>query len=354
MGSRGIMSLVPEGGGVGHQGQGVAPPPGPGDTLSALPGILKQSLRLEQADGAPETRSAFQQAILPPLDYARIADDLEGAENSEVAGLLQALRWRISKSPAGNDRLRVVMTFVEQDVLRCSGSSFSSSRHGAPASLVEAMADRTDGPVAEELARLVNCMASTAAGRAYLLQPGSGTVATLVQLLTAIPSMDTLNGRTLRPRRNQPCQAPPSNTPGWEGERLAPHPPSSVAGPPLLPLPPPCLAFPGGACAAPCRILPLPLPLPSYLPPPALPLPPFLPPFSYYSCSMPSPPPAPSLLVVVILLLLPAKCSSYPPFPASAAAMSFCLPFAPFHPICRTLQALQLDRVNIWCTRGRC
>jgi len=135
---------------------------------------------------APEQRSAFLQAILPPLDYGRIRRDLRHGDDATVAALLQALRWRISKSPAGNDRLRVVLTFVEQDVLLCSPPP------GA-ASAVVSVAERCSGPAAEELARLLNAMASTAAGRGYLLQPSAGTVSTLVQLLTAIPEMDTLN-----------------------------------------------------------------------------------------------------------------------------------------------------------------
>eukprot|EP00873_Tetraselmis_striata_P006543 jgi/Tetstr1/426807/TSEL_017022.t1 len=158
-----------------------------GASLRDLPGVLRASMALDAAGGAPPQRSTFQQAILPPLNYGAVRRDLMKADNDTVATLLQALRWRISKSPAGNDRLRVILTLVERDVLLCT----DPPRGGASA--VVAVAQRCDGPASEELARLLSCMASTAAGRAYLLQPGAGAVATLVQLLTAIPEMDTLN-----------------------------------------------------------------------------------------------------------------------------------------------------------------
>mmetsp|Transcript_25630 Transcript_25630/g.71669 ORF Transcript_25630/g.71669 Transcript_25630/m.71669 type:complete len:917 (-) Transcript_25630:266-3016(-) len=153
--------------------------------LESLPRVLKQSVHLDGSNSnIPQKRSAFQQAILPPLNYARIRADLETGSNDAVTHILQALRWRITKSPAGYDRLRVVLTFVERDVLNCAGSG---------PSLIQSIADRCNGPAAEELTRLINCMASRASGRAYLLLPNGRTVENLVQLLTAIPAMDTLN-----------------------------------------------------------------------------------------------------------------------------------------------------------------
>eukprot|EP00951_Prasinocladus_malaysianus_P039028 scaffold433327_cov31-Prasinocladus_malaysianus.AAC.1 len=84
-------------------------PPHAGNSLSLSPGgyaasieaglggtrgfsgseVIRQSVLLGTGPQAPGQRSAFQQAILPPLDYAAIRNALATGSDDEVARLQQ-------------------------------------------------------------------------------------------------------------------------------------------------------------------------------------------------------------------------------------------------------------------------
>jgi hypothetical protein len=100
----------------------------------------------------------------------------------------QALRWRLTRSPAGLERRRVLAALVEADALAC----LQQSERGA---CVSAACLKLDSPaVSLQLAYLLNAIASDAAGRTYLLLPGSSACHVLLQILIRAP------GKELRKR----------------------------------------------------------------------------------------------------------------------------------------------------------
>ncbi|KAK9813174.1 hypothetical protein WJX72_010114 [[Myrmecia] bisecta] len=134
----------------------------------------------------PHVRRPMQPGILPPLDYSKIAQDLQASDDNTVACLLQALRWRLTRSAVGPERRRVLLAYAEHDLLGCrSGEAVGSRLHG--------VASRPSALVQEELARLLNAVASDHAGRTYLLQPKADVVPILCQLLTATPEQSLLS-----------------------------------------------------------------------------------------------------------------------------------------------------------------
>jgi hypothetical protein len=129
--------------------------------------------------GASVTRSVVEQALLPAVDWGAVRGALLERPPADAARLLQAVRWRLIKSPPGAYRRQVLADLAAADVLSC-GSGVAT---GAAAPLLELH----DDGVSSELVRLLSALASDSAGRAHLLQPGSGIVASLFGLLQATP-----------------------------------------------------------------------------------------------------------------------------------------------------------------------
>ena len=112
---------------------------------------------------------------LAALDYTRIKDDLRSGSSDVARGLLlQALRWRISKAPAGRARRRALLIYIQFDLLGCAAS-------GSKALMAELAGSATPWLV-EQWARLINCAASECVGRSYLLRQ-EGLVKLLCDLL---------------------------------------------------------------------------------------------------------------------------------------------------------------------------
>ena len=71
-----------------------------------------------------ENLSEDRQLVLAPLDYNKIKLFIfHSQEEEKVCVTLQALKWRISKSRAGNQRNHVLFAFSEFDILGCNNSS---------------------------------------------------------------------------------------------------------------------------------------------------------------------------------------------------------------------------------------
>lgn len=65
-----------------------------------------------------------RQLMLAPLDYNKIKLFIfHSQEEAKVCVTLQALRWRINKSRAGNQRKHVLFAFNEYDILGCTNSA---------------------------------------------------------------------------------------------------------------------------------------------------------------------------------------------------------------------------------------
>jgi hypothetical protein len=109
--------------------------------------------------------------LLAPLDYDKIQHDLLTLTGRNAALLLQALRWRLARSRPGPQRAAAVSALLDSDVLGVLHGSSSSSGGGAPAAESPALVlPHSESPLVREYAtRLLNCLASIARGRAYLV-----------------------------------------------------------------------------------------------------------------------------------------------------------------------------------------
>ena len=157
------------------------PPPGRGAQPDPRSPPLQQQQQQQQRGGevAPPKTDALSStmSVLAMLDYSAIkAEMMEGAES--VPGLMQALRWRLTK-PARRQRKTALVQYIQNDLL--------------DADIIEAVlggrADVSshDRATQEQALRLINLFASEPAGRTYLLgQPD--LIDRLCQLLVSEPA----------------------------------------------------------------------------------------------------------------------------------------------------------------------
>jgi hypothetical protein len=96
-----------------------------------------------------------------------------------VCSSMQAIRWRLIKSPPGAYRRQALTSLTDADVLCCADTH--------EASLVKSLLAHKHSGVTSELVRLLSAMASDSGGRTYLMQPGSHVVPELFQLLKQTP-----------------------------------------------------------------------------------------------------------------------------------------------------------------------
>uniref|UniRef100_A0A4W3I0A0 LisH domain-containing protein ARMC9 n=1 Tax=Callorhinchus milii TaxID=7868 RepID=A0A4W3I0A0_CALMI len=99
--------------------------------------------------------------LLPSLDYERLKNDLVYGNDRLKALLLQALRWRLTQSQAGEQRDTVLQAYISNDLLECHRSSQRS--------LFNLFNSKSE-VVRQYTARLVNAFASLSDGRLYLSQ----------------------------------------------------------------------------------------------------------------------------------------------------------------------------------------
>ncbi|XP_032821750.1 lisH domain-containing protein ARMC9 isoform X2 [Petromyzon marinus] len=101
--------------------------------------------------------------LLPSLDYDKLRHDLLHGTDRLKALLLQALRWRLTKSQQGEQRDTVLQAFIANDLLGCHArSQYNADVLGLLMSKSEV--------VRQYMARLINALASLADGRTYLSQ----------------------------------------------------------------------------------------------------------------------------------------------------------------------------------------
>ncbi|XP_068445584.1 lisH domain-containing protein ARMC9 isoform X2 [Clinocottus analis] len=108
--------------------------------------------------------------MLPSLDYEKLKTDLVGGSDRLKSLLLQALRWRLTRSLPGEQRDTVLQAFISNDLLE----RFSSKQK----TLLLLMRSKNE-IVRQYTARLINALASLAEGRVYLSQ-----IPSLLRLLT--------------------------------------------------------------------------------------------------------------------------------------------------------------------------
>ncbi|XP_020780422.2 lisH domain-containing protein ARMC9 isoform X2 [Boleophthalmus pectinirostris] len=108
--------------------------------------------------------------MLPSLDYDKLKKDLMEGTDRLRALLLQALRWRLTRSLPGEQRDTVLQAYISNDLL----DRFSNDQ----TTVLHLMWSRND-IVRQFMARLINAFASLAEGRVYLSQ-----IPILLQLMT--------------------------------------------------------------------------------------------------------------------------------------------------------------------------
>ncbi|KAG7488189.1 hypothetical protein MATL_G00031550 [Megalops atlanticus] len=99
--------------------------------------------------------------LLPSLDYEKLKKDLMNGTDRLKALLLQALRWRLTRSLHGEQRDTVLQAFISNDLLDC----YSTSQKN-----VLLLMKSKNEIVRQYMARLINAFASLSEGRMYLSQ----------------------------------------------------------------------------------------------------------------------------------------------------------------------------------------
>uniref|UniRef100_A0A8C6Q7B7 LisH domain-containing protein ARMC9 n=1 Tax=Nothobranchius furzeri TaxID=105023 RepID=A0A8C6Q7B7_NOTFU len=99
--------------------------------------------------------------MLPSLDYEKLKKDLVEGPLRLRCLLLQALRWRLTRSLPGEQRDTVLQGFISNDLLKCYNTNQKT---------VLDMMRSNNEVVRQYTARLINAFASLAEGRAYLSQ----------------------------------------------------------------------------------------------------------------------------------------------------------------------------------------
>ncbi|KAL1023357.1 hypothetical protein UPYG_G00039680 [Umbra pygmaea] len=99
--------------------------------------------------------------LLPSLDYHKLRRDLLGGPDRLKALLLQALRWRLTRSLHGEQRDTVLQAYISNDLL---------DRHSTTQKTVLHLMMSKNEVVRQYMARLINAFASLSDGRAYLSQ----------------------------------------------------------------------------------------------------------------------------------------------------------------------------------------
>ncbi|XP_030646980.1 lisH domain-containing protein ARMC9, partial [Chanos chanos] len=99
--------------------------------------------------------------LLPSLDYEKLKKDLMNGSDRLKALLLQALRWRLTRSLPGEQRDTVLQAFISNDLL---------DRYSSKQKTVLHLMKSKNEMVRQYTARLINAFASLSEGRMYLSQ----------------------------------------------------------------------------------------------------------------------------------------------------------------------------------------
>uniref|UniRef100_A0A672QWS5 LisH domain-containing protein ARMC9 n=1 Tax=Sinocyclocheilus grahami TaxID=75366 RepID=A0A672QWS5_SINGR len=120
------------------------------------PGTASSMLRASVAPQRPK-----DVPLLPSLDYEKLKKDLVNGSDRLKALLLQALRWRLTRSLHGEQRDTVLQAFISNDLLERYSSKQKSVLH---------LMKSKNEIVRQYMARLINAFASLCDGRMYLSQ----------------------------------------------------------------------------------------------------------------------------------------------------------------------------------------
>ncbi|KAF4083077.1 hypothetical protein AMELA_G00135920 [Ameiurus melas] len=117
--------------------------------------MLRASIAAQRSKDVP---------LLPSLDYDKLKRDLINGSDRLKALLLQALRWRLTRSVQGEQRDTVLQAFISNDLLNCYSTKQKSVVH---------LIKSKNETVRQYTACLINTFASLSEGRVYLSQCSS-------------------------------------------------------------------------------------------------------------------------------------------------------------------------------------
>ncbi|VDD76981.1 unnamed protein product [Mesocestoides corti] len=126
---------------------------------------LRQSLRCHQPTG--EINRYADKLATCELDFDKINDTLKGSNVTQIWRLLQALRWRLTKTTV-DLREQQLTEFIKHDLLDLTLWSEDTRQHHV--TVLEQCLSNVSLKVTEATARLSNAFASLSRGRAYLAQ----------------------------------------------------------------------------------------------------------------------------------------------------------------------------------------
>ncbi|XP_051231887.1 lisH domain-containing protein ARMC9 isoform X16 [Dicentrarchus labrax] len=127
----------------------------------------KMASSMLRASIAPQSKEV---PMLPSLDYEKLKKDLFEGPDRLRSLLLQALRWRLTRSLPGEQRDTVLQAYISNDLLE---------RYSTKQKTVLDLLRSKNEIVRQYMARLINAFASLAEGRVYLSQ-----IPILLKLLT--------------------------------------------------------------------------------------------------------------------------------------------------------------------------
>ncbi|KNC53273.1 LisH domain-containing protein ARMC9 [Thecamonas trahens ATCC 50062] len=164
--------------------QGGPVSPGPAPPVAAADATSDDAVGPD--NDAPDPGMAII-TTFAPLAYTKVRTDL-GPESAlsaqERTLILQALRWRLTQSRPAALRKRVMQSYIESDLFSLHEQTRATD--GTRMSLLAHLLLHSDGYLQEYAARLVDFVASEAAGREYLLSTAE-CVEVLAQVMFAEP-----------------------------------------------------------------------------------------------------------------------------------------------------------------------
>lgn len=124
------------------------------------PGTTSNMLR---ASIAKASLSSLENIDNQPLDFEKIKNDLTNLPERKKGFLLQALRWRLTRSGGDEFRNSTMRAYIGNDLLGCAFP-------GEYQDMLIEFLQSSSAVVCQYFARLLNTMASMSAGRSYLSQ----------------------------------------------------------------------------------------------------------------------------------------------------------------------------------------
>uniref|UniRef100_A0A7N8XCU0 LisH domain-containing protein ARMC9 n=1 Tax=Mastacembelus armatus TaxID=205130 RepID=A0A7N8XCU0_9TELE len=134
------------------------------------PGTVSETTASSMLRASIAPQRSKEVPMLPSLDYEKLKKDLVEGSDRLRSLLLQALRWRLTRSFPGEQRDTVLQAYISNDLLE----RYSTKK----VTVLHLMRSKND-IVRQYVARLINAFASLAEGRVYLSQ-----IPILLKLLT--------------------------------------------------------------------------------------------------------------------------------------------------------------------------